>query len=234
MQIKVNSLDELDESVRDNFVAWKDGDKEIFVHKDLAESLKEQFRLKGDLTDVKGKFDGIQSKLTELTRAEEERKRLEEEAELEAKRKNGQHDEIIADWERKHAEAQDTIAQLKQQRLDDKKETIVTELATAGTDDTRDMLKRLINQDLTHDENGELIVLDSAGKATSKTLEEYKAGLKDLYPALVAGVQSNGGNANGGFNSGAGSKKPSEYTEAERVELFRTNPERFKQLFQNH
>ena len=56
--------------------------------------------------------------------------------------------------------------------------------------------------------------------------------LKEKYPFLADGPDSSGGGATGAGNrGGAATKKPSEYTEAERVQLYREDPEAFRQIF---
>lgn len=203
MQIKYDSIDQIDEGAREHFVEWKDGDKTQFVHKDYANDLREHFRLKGDFTELKTKYEQTSSKLDELSAAEQERRRKAEQADFDDKKKNGKYDEILADWERKYGEAQEKISNLEKQRLNDKKEALVQTLASAGTESSRDKLSRLINQDLGFNDNGDIIVLDASGKATSKTVDEYKSELKNLYPELVSEVQSKGGKGKGGFDSGA-------------------------------
>jgi hypothetical protein len=203
MKLKYDTLDQVEEKYRGDFVEWKDGEKTVFVPQEYADQMKEHFRLKGDFTELKTKSDQDRSRLDELSSAENERKRVREAADLEEKKKGGKYDEIISDWERKHGEAQTTIEQMKKDKLNGNKQTLVERLASAGTESSRSKLSRLINQDLGFDDKGAIIVLDSEGKATSKTVDEYKTELKVLYPELVAEVQSRGGKGNGGLNSGA-------------------------------
>jgi hypothetical protein len=217
MKIKYNALDEIDEGMRETFVPWKDGDKEIFVHKDYAEDMREHFRLKGDHTELKNKFDESQSRLDELSNAESARRRKEEAEDLDAKKKGGKFDEIISDWETKYQSKEQEIADLRKERLQDKKTTVVQRLANLGTDNSRTKLARLIDQDLSFDDNGSIIVLNTEGKATSQSVEEYESKLRDLYPELVKEVQSNGGQGNGGYNSGAGGSKTIKRTEFEKL-----------------
>lgn len=203
MQIKYDSLDQVDESNREHFVEWKEGEETKYVHKDYAESLKDHYRLKGDYTEAKKQLDQASSRLAELEKAEAERRKKAEQEDMDSKKKSGKYDEIISDWERKYNSAQEQISSLKQQRLNDKKDSLVQQLSSAGTEASRSKLARLINQDLGFDDNGDIIVLDADGKATSKTVEEYKGELKNLYPELVSEVQSKGGKGKGGFDSGA-------------------------------
>lgn len=218
MKIKYDSLDQVDESLRDSFVPWKDGDKEIVVHKDYAEDLKEHYRLKGDFTELKNKYGETREQLEQLSKAEQERRRKEEESELESKKKNGKYEEILQDWENKYTDAEKRIAQLQQDRLNDQKSIVVERLAGLGTESSRTKLARLIDQDLSFDDNGNMIVLDANGKATSQSVKEYESKLRELYPELVKEVQSQGGKGSGGYNGGAGGSKTMKRADFEKLD----------------
>lgn len=218
MKIKYNSLDEIDEGLRDSFTEWKDGDNTLFVHKDYADDMKEHFRLKGDHTELKNKFEETKSRLDELAQLEEERRRKESEDDLENKKKNGKFDEIISDWEKKYQTKEQELEQLRKERLGDKKQTVVERLAGYGTESSRTKLARLIDQDLDFDDNGNIIVLDASGKATSQSVKEYEDKLRDLYPELVKEVQSSGGKGSGGYKSGAGGSKTMKRSDFEKLD----------------
>ena len=51
-----------------------------------------------------------------------------------------------------------------------------------------------------------------------------------LYEVITKGSGASGGGAAGGKNGGA-VKKPEEYTEAERMHLYRNEPAKFNELF---
>lgn len=235
MKLRYESKTDIPEDLTGSFVEFKEGDKNIYVHSDLAEQLKANYRLQGDFTETKRKMTEQSDKLQSLLDAEETRKREEERRSLESKSKNGQHDEIIADLRSKLEESEKTwgekYSNLQKDVRDKEKRALVAELAQAATDKTKRELSRLISLDLAFNENGDIIVLDENGKATSATLEDYKKGLPDNYPSLVAEVQPSGGMGNGSVGGTSGNKKPEDYTEAERVDLFKTNPDQFKQLF---
>lgn len=236
MKLRYESKTDIPEDLANTFVEFTEGDKVVFVHKDLADQLKANYRLQGDFTETKRKMTEQSDKLQLLLDAEEKRQRDDEARDLNNKSKNGQHDEIIADlrakleatekdWGSKYSDLQKDIR-------DKEKRAIVAELSGAGTDKTKRELSRLISLDLAFDENGAIIVLDENGKATSSTLDDYKKALPDTYPSLVAEVQPSGGMGNGSTGGTGGNKKPEDYSEAERVTLFKTDPAQFKKLFQ--
>ena len=59
-------------------------------------------------------------------------------------------------------------------------------------------------------------------------INDIKTNIHPMY--LKPDVKTNGGGASGG--SSVGNKKPNEYTEVERLNMFKNNPEQFKQIFQ--
>lgn len=77
-------------------------------------------------------------------------------------------------------------------------------------------------------------VLDENGQPSAKTLDDLKKEFVDNaeYASIIRGTKASGGGATGNGNSGGGaaSKKFSELTEAERVELARSNPEKFREM----
>jgi len=235
MKLRYSSKADIPEDMVSNYVEFTEGDKVNFLHVDLADQLKANYRLQGDFTETKRKMTEQSEKLQALIDAEEARKRDDEARDLNNKSKNGQHDEIIADlrakleatekdWGSKYNDLQKDIR-------DKEKRALVAELAAAGTDKTKRELSRLISLDLAFNEKGDIIILDENGKATSSTLDDYKKALPDFYPSLVAEVQPSGGMGNGSVGGTSGNKKPEDYSEAERVQLFKTNPTQFKQLF---
>lgn len=235
MKLKYESKQEIPEDLADSFVEFKEDDKTVYLHKDLADSRKEAYRYKGDLTALKDKNDDLSSKVQSLLDDAEKRKAEEEEKALQGKIDGGQHQEIIDDLksklEAKDLEWKQKYDDLKNSTLQEKKSAIVSSLTAKAVDGAEKQLSRLVSLDFSFDENGDIIVLDEAGKATSTTLEEYKSSLAERYPHLVAEVQPNGGMGKGSSGGAGGNKKPEDYTEAERVQLFKQNPEQFKQIF---
>lgn len=77
-------------------------------------------------------------------------------------------------------------------------------------------------------------VLDANGNKTGMTLEDLKQEFRsnEAFKPLLAANGASGSGANGANGSaGHSNKSAKEYTEAERLELAKTNPELFRQLF---
>ncbi len=239
MQLQYDTQEDLNSEVpedkRDLYVEFKDGDKTLFMHKELAETKKEAYRYKGDLTHVQRTAQEKTDRLQALELAEKERQELLEEKELASKKEKGQYDEILEhqknSYEKKLADITAEKEQLINEARKGKKEALVTKLSSVGTNDTRDILKRLIESDLTFNEDGGFIVLEN-GKASSISVEEYASKLKDLYPALVGESHGKGGSSKGADSgSGLRTKKPSEMSSQERIEFKQRDPLGFKQAF---
>lgn len=217
MQLQYESKDQLPEGQADNFVEFKEGDKVTFLHKDLAEAKKESYRAKGDLTDLQNKLSNVSTKLSEYETKEKERLNAEAERDEQDKLKGGRAEEIINDLKKQlgetKAEYEERLNKVQADVRQKEKNAVVKELSGLGTQSGKAALERLISQDLDFDDKGGLIVLDSERKATGKTIEQYKTELANLYPSLVAGVQSQGGLANGATGGGAtGAKTVSKTT----------------------
>lgn len=76
---------------------------------------------------------------------------------------------------------------------------------------------------------GDKIVFELGGVPVDR--EKVVEHLKSKYPFLVDGPDSSGGGATGSIRGGAANKKASEYSEAERVQIYKEDPERFRQIF---
>ncbi len=100
-------------------------------------------------------------------------------------------------------------------------------VSTATKDNSRaKALKKLLSDHAKYGDEGVFYELGGVPVDAKKLLDTYKAD----YPFLFDGVDSSGGGAKGG-NGGAVTKKPSDYTEAERVALYREDPQKFKEIF---
>lgn len=218
MQLTYETQEAVPEDLRESFVEFKDGDQSSWIHKDLAEAKKEAYRFKGDLTQTQQQAKAAAERLKALEDAEAERLKKAEQADLDKKEKEGKHDEILAHFkqtaETEKAELQKQLEELQNSVRAEKKGAVVADLSALGTEATRSTLKRLIDLDLSFDD-GNLVVMED-GKATSLTIEQYKAKLPELYPHLVAESHAKGGQANGGNGSGSPSGVNAKAQEAKK------------------
>ena len=122
--------------------------------------------------------------------------------------------------------------QLQELLVDSKADALAHELFTVpeiGKDYIRKFLRAELDGDVPTTR-----ILDSAGQPTAKTLDDFKKEMLDnaaLKGILVASNASGGGAGNGGGSGAGGStKKLADMSDAERIELYKTNPTVFNQL----
>jgi hypothetical protein len=78
------------------------------------------------------------------------------------------------------------------------------------------------------------VVLDENGAPSTMTLEQLEkffTNSKDYAPIIIGSKASGAGSGGHRSGSGALNKKPSEYTETERTELYRADPAEFQRVF---
>lgn len=96
-------------------------------------------------------------------------------------------------------------------------------------------IERRLQVDLTGDEPVTK-VMDINGQPSGYKVDELKKEFVDnkVYASIIRGSKASGAGGHGGrsnANGGAGGKAAKDYTETERVELFRSDPGLFSQLF---
>lgn len=162
-----------------------------------------------------------------------------EEAGEQAKRKSGDITEIEKGWQKKldkaKADGDAAVMKLKKQletvMIDGELAKIASEIFVKPGRDVR-LLKDRVYVEF-EGENAVLRVRDKEGKASALTLEDLKKETVDNadYKDILVGSKATGSGGSGGNNGGGAAKKPHELNDAERTELFRTNPTEFNRLF---
>ncbi|MFZ4835880.1 hypothetical protein [Rouxiella sp. Mn2063] len=186
---------------------------------------------------------GLSKKVDELLgekKAEQEKRRTAEEAAKKAAeeqaRKSGDIESLEKSWQEKltarENELLSTISghekRLQTLLVDNVAQSLATKLAGDGAEIITPHIKtRLIVED------GKTRVIDAEGKPSAATLEDLEKEFRNnkLFAPVVIGSKASGTGGIGSqpFASGGG-KKWSDYSEAERIQLFRENPEEFKRL----
>lgn len=169
--------------------------------KELAEKVKEYESKAEQALIDKAKAEGDYEKLLQLEREKQEN-------------------------ERKRAEQ--LQQQIKKEKTANAINDLVTSLGAGGkhNEDLRDLIKARYEVDYDI-ETGALKVLGDG----ASNLDELKKTITESgrYDAYLAGSKASGGGATG--QGGQVDKKPAEYSDAERVELFKTDPAKFKAVF---
>jgi hypothetical protein len=228
------TMEEIPESWRDQFVAVEGGfqDKDSLELKQLAFNVKEENKT-------------LKATREEFERQQREAADLKLQQELEAARKANNLDEVLRIEREKAADAarrakeegkQEAVKEFQAARASDRRDSIINQLAAKGVDEgareaMRDSLEKHV---VVCPDTHQIIFKDGKGGALSVDADGFAAEMLKMpkFSRLMSVQPPNSGapNANGN-NGGGASKKPEEYTEQERVNLFRTNPTLFNQLF---
>lgn len=177
--------------------------------------------------------EALQAELDEI-------KQREADADKGDKRKKGDIEALERSWKDEKDKAVKAEVEKREKRekqltellVDSKADSLAHELFTVpeiGKDYIRKFLRAELDGDVPTTR-----VLDSMGQPTAKTLDDFKKDMLDnaaLKGILVASNASGGGAGNGGGSGAGGStKKLADMSDAERVELYKTNPTVFNQL----
>lgn len=232
LQYKLDSLEGLEDSVA-NLYEQKDGAYFLKVSGVLSED---------EVAGIKANRDALLAEKKEQQRlaqeAEAERQRIEREALEEAARQKGDWQALEDSYKAKLAERETEFAnQADALRKQVYKLTVgeqaIKLAAEISKPHTQQIMSRFIEERLTLDENNNVRVLDLQGKPSAMTIEDLKAEFKAnaMFQDIVVINNSSGGGASGGGLGGGAAKKPSEYTEQERIDLYNRDPILFKQIF---
>lgn len=179
--------------------------------------------LKAKVEELLGEKKTVSQRAKELeeqqAKAEEERLQKEQQFKELYEREQKSKQEL--------AEKYETFAQkVQRQEISLQTQNIAGEL----TRDTAraELLSEKAAQFAKYSEDGVTFELGGVTVDKAKVIEH----LRDKYPFLADGSGATGGGAAG--RGAEPQKKPSEYTEAERVQLFRENPDKFRQVFQSN
>lgn len=160
--------------------------------------------------------------------AQAERERIEQEA----AKKNGDFEALEKSYQQKLQEREDELNALRQQQDTQRVNTAASQLAQQLSDNqSNQMLLQRFIKDRLSVVDGQVKVTDADGKPSASTIDDLANEFKTsgVYDSLLTGTRASGTGGQG--QGGTADKLPSEYTEAERVELAKTNPEQFKRLF---
>ena len=237
MPFYYDSLEEVPESERSEYTESEFEGKQVYQHKQVVS-------LARALASEKEAKQGIKSKFDEYEKQEADRLTQAEQRAYEKAIKEGRTEEVerllkqkLADAENRASEQESQYKQRLQAIADQKRDAIAAELTAHAKPTAKPAFERLVKSIIHVDpETFEETFLDDAGNATSLKKSEVLTGLlakSDVFKALLPAdpTATGAGLVNGSKGGNATSKQPNEYTEAERVALYRTDPVRFRQLF---
>jgi len=204
--IEVQSLDDVPEKFRADYVeVEKDGNK-IYQHKDFVTVIGAMKRKGEERDTLANELKGYKSKEAERA-AEAERKALEK---LKAE---GKIDEILADSEKRHGETikqyEERIAKRDAVVIKKARDAVVSELSTLATEVGAKAFKKLISERVDYDpETDKYSFKDEEGGATSLDLAGFKADVlkSPTYAAMLKATVSSGGHGKNVLNGGGAAK----------------------------
>lgn len=205
---------------------------DIEPDEDTAAILRARDREKADAADLRERLKVLQD-------AEDERKRAEADSEKDNATKAKDLDKLQKIWEGERESLKTEMSgkltvrekQLQKLLVDDRAEMIARDLNPKGWKVLLPHIRARLTADLSGDDLATKVVTES-GEPSTLSIEDLKKEFLNNpdFASIVVAVNSSGGGADRN-NGGGASKKPSDYTEAEKVELFHKNPAQFAQLF---
>ena len=160
--------------------------------------------------------------------AQAERERIEQEA----AKKNGDYEALEKSYQEKLQARENELNELYKQRdaqsINGESQRLASQLADTPTNQR--LLQRFIKDRLSV-VDGQVKVVDEQGQPSASTIDDLANEFRSsgIYDSLLTGTRGSGTGGNG--TGSKGTRSAHEYTEAERIELAKTNPEQFKQLF---
>ena len=160
--------------------------------------------------------------------AQAERERIEQEA----AKKNGDYEALEKSYQEKLQARENELNELYKQRdaqsINGESQRLASQLADTPTNQR--LLQRFIKDRLSV-VDGQVKVVDEQGQPSASTIDDLANEFRSsgIYDSLLTGTKGSGTGGNG--TGSKGTRSAHEYTEAERIELAKTNPEQFKQLF---
>lgn len=213
----------------------------------LEDSQKALYKESGDiyqlavdgLPDVTGLQKKVDELLDEKKKEQQKRKEAEELAKKAAEeqaKKNGDVEALEKSWaEKLAAKEQELMTQINDR--DSRLKTLLVDnvaqsLSVKLAGDSAAVLMPHIRSRLIV-EDGKTRIIDNDGKPSALTLDDLEKEFRNnkLFAPIVIGSKATGtgGNSSQSVPSGNG-KKWSDYSEAERIQLYKENPEEFKRL----
>ena len=236
LKLNLNAEDhaKLDDAIKALYVADGDNFKLIVDGLEDTGALKRaKDRVTQEAKEAKERAENLQAELDEI-------KQREADADKGDKRKKGDIEALEKSWKDEKDKAVKAEVEKRERRekqlqellVDSKADALAHELFTVP-EIGRDYIRKFLRAELDGDVPTTRI-LDSMGQPTAKTLDDFKKDMLDnaaLKGILVASNASGGGAGNGGGSGAGGStKKLADMSDAERIDLYKTNPTVFNQL----
>ncbi len=241
---KYSKKEDIPEGFEDDYTEYDDNGEKVFILRHLIGALQAKAHEKEARKKETEALKAAQEKIAAQEALDKKRRDEIEEARKKELETSGKWEELRKLEEEKRltdkAESEKAIAALnaKLKAMEEAAERekigaycskISAEIALPGAVES---LRLLIELKRTKMVDGQLVVLDRAGMAVSWDKDQLIADIKDdpFFAPLIQGSKATGGGAVGGGSGAAPGKPFKDYTEQERVQLFLTKPEKFREL----
>lgn len=151
---------------------------------------------------------------------------------------------LEASWQQKVTAAEDKVKKIEGELTTEIERLLVTNTATSMAHEIstvpelfQDVIAKRLKVEKGADGKYFTRVLDAAGTPSASNLDDLKKELlaNEKYAAIIISGKGSGGGAGGsGSGGGAGEKKWLEYSDAELVELRKTDPDKYDRLKKAH
>lgn len=192
-----------------------------------------------DTTALRNAHERTKEELRRLREEEAERLRLAEERIREELRTNGNTAELERRLTAEREQLRTELTQQTERRTQQLSRVLVTEraesLARELCGDSWVVILPHIQSRLTADLDSDVPackVIAADGQPSTLSIADLKKEFLNnpAFASIIVGVNSSGGGA-GRKPGGDASKKPEDYSQAERVELYNSNPDEYRRLF---
>lgn len=224
----------------------------------LSDALKAEYEAKGDLYILK--LEDYEDP-GELRRARDREKQSAQEAKAEQQRLQKELDKIQNEideakttghakkgdiaaleqsWKEKNLKLEESLNGKVQKRDSFIRKTlrdnVAFQIAERISESPRLLLPHILSRldvDFEGGDDPTTRVLDAAGKPSALTVQELEAEFvaNKEFASIIRGSKATGGGASGGNSSGGAAKKPSDMSEKERIELYKSDPASFAKMF---
>lgn len=217
----------------------------------LSDEMKKAYKAHGkgfklDIDDSDIAAEARRAKEREKQRADEAEAKVSELEERLSKlegddaRKRGDIAAIEKSWEKKLKEKEEEFNKkevklkdlVEKTLIDHEIDTIANDIFVKPKRDGR-LIRDRVYVEWDKDGNPILRVKDKEGKPSALKLEDLRKETvdNDDFKDILSGSKASGSGGAGGNQGGGAPKQPKDMTEAERINLYRTNPAKFRELF---
>lgn len=173
----------------------------------------------------------IQEKRALKAKHEEKEKEFERQLAEKTNRTKDESEQLIKQYKEQNDKLTQEVNDYKQREYSNKVDMKARELAdklNPLNPNSAGVLTKLLKERIKLDDDGSVKVLDEKGNVTISPVDQLVSEFGTTYAFMLKGVESTGGGSHS--SAGAQVKKMSEMSESEKIELYRTDPNKYREL----